>query len=633
MPLSQTGQIEAALACATKHRWVTLIVQTAGIGFACTLLFVYTKSMQDQRIQLAFETEAVRSSNRIVDNLRVYEEVVRSISSFYAGSDAVSRGEFNAFVGRTLTQHSGIHALEWVPRVSSNSRSSFEQQARRDGLEDFQFKRFTSENKWTSSAEDWTDQYFPVFYMQPHVGNEQVLGIDMASNPTRLAAMNTARDTGQPIATAAMSLVAEDHDPQVGFLLFVPIYQNEATVETVEQRRQSLEGFALGVFRVRDIVGCETQVTLPNFASLRVIDEDEKELHCSFSGAEGLDKNDSRFQHTEYCTIGGRSWKLEFTSSNSWLKAHRGHIALQIGVGGGCLASLLGVILMAQLGRTENVECLIRDRTADLKYANRMIQHHSEELQTAKHVLEQSNQQLKEFAYATSHDLQTPLRGIASFAAFLKDEFQEQLDETGNEYVNRIITSAERMRNLILDLLEYSQVESQSSDLQPTCLNSIVDTALALLDSEIERRNGVVTRDHLPMVQGDAQQMSQLFRNLISNGLKYQGDAPPRIHISAEIAATCTIQVQDNGIGIDPRFEDQIFDIFRRLHTQQEYPGTGIGLALCRRIVHRHGGTIHVTSALGHGSKFVFTMPAAAILRATTVRGPKFAIMESIKCQ
>ncbi|MEZ6123833.1 MAG: PAS domain S-box protein [Planctomycetaceae bacterium] len=227
----------------------------------------------------------------------------------------------------------------------------------------------------------------------------------------------------------------------------------------------------------------------------------------------------------------------------------------------------------------------------------------------ASRALEQSNHDLQQFAYSASHDLQTPLRGIANFAQFLEQEYSSKLDETGRDYISRIVAGAKRMQRLINDLLEYSRVESRAAPFVPCDLNEVVDDAILLLNASLEETGAIVTHDVLPVVPGDRAQLSRLFLNLIGNAVKYRGEQPPQVVVSAtEVPGGFQLSVRDNGIGISGEHFEQIFEIFRRLHTQQAYPGTGIGLALCKRIVQRHHGSIWVESEVGVGSIFHFTL-------------------------
>lgn len=231
------------------------------------------------------------------------------------------------------------------------------------------------------------------------------------------------------------------------------------------------------------------------------------------------------------------------------------------------------------------------------------------ELARANEALERSNVELQQFAYIASHDLQTPLRGIAGFAQLLQEEYHCRLDDNADAYIERIVAEAKQMKALINDLLTYSRLESRARPFRPTDLAQVFDEVIALLEPSIVDSRGEVTRGDLPIVAGDASQLLHLLQNLIENALKYHDAEPPRVHVRAQRSGSeWTISVRDNGIGIDPKHHERIFEVFRRLHTQEQYPGTGIGLAVCRRIVTRHGGRIWLESAVGRGSEFFFTL-------------------------
>lgn len=222
-----------------------------------------------------------------------------------------------------------------------------------------------------------------------------------------------------------------------------------------------------------------------------------------------------------------------------------------------------------------------------------------------------SNLELQQFAYVASHDLQAPLRGIANFAHFLKEDHQSQLNDEATDFVDRIVSGCKRMQQLISDLLSYSRVDGRARPFQPVDLNQVVDQAIEILEPSIADSNGLVTRDNLPTIVGDASQMLQLMQNLVCNGLKYHHcDGVPKVHVAVEQREFCyVISVRDNGIGIEAEAQERVFEIFKRLHTQDEYPGTGIGLAICRRIVEQHAGEISLESTPGEGSTFCFTLP------------------------
>ena len=223
--------------------------------------------------------------------------------------------------------------------------------------------------------------------------------------------------------------------------------------------------------------------------------------------------------------------------------------------------------------------------------------------------LQQSNDRLKQFAYAASHDLQEPLRMVSSYLQLLERNCRDDLDEDAQEYIDFAVNGAHRMREMVDDLLAYSRVEQSGGEFEPVDLRAVIDRVTEELKARIEETDAEITMEALPTVAADVDQVEQLFRNLLSNAIKYN-DGTPRIEISAtERADHWEFAVSDDGIGIDPAKTDRIFEVFKRLHHDDEYSGTGIGLALCQEIVDNHGGDIWVDSEPGDGSTFYFTLP------------------------
>jgi light-regulated signal transduction histidine kinase (bacteriophytochrome) len=224
--------------------------------------------------------------------------------------------------------------------------------------------------------------------------------------------------------------------------------------------------------------------------------------------------------------------------------------------------------------------------------------------------LARSNAELQQFAYIASHDLQEPLRMVTSYLQLLERRYKGSLDEDADEFIAFAVDGAKRMQTMIMDLLAYSRVGTRGKPFKPADVSFILNNALANLAVAIEENDAMVTHDDLPIVMADDVQLTQLFQNLISNAIKFhRQDTRPEIHIGAKHAAGEWIfSVRDNGIGIDPQYVERIFQIFQRLHTREEYEGTGIGLTMCQKIVERHGGRIWVESKPAEGSTFYFTL-------------------------
>ncbi|QLK27255.1 PAS domain S-box protein [Natrinema zhouii] len=225
--------------------------------------------------------------------------------------------------------------------------------------------------------------------------------------------------------------------------------------------------------------------------------------------------------------------------------------------------------------------------------------------------LEASNERLEQFAYAASHDLQEPLRMISSYLQLIESRYAAELDADGREFIDYAVDGANRMSEMIDGLLEYSRIDTQGDPFEPVDLDAVLADVLTDLQMMVEQSDAEIAVEPLPEVQGDSRQLRQLFQNLLSNAIEYSGDKSPQVDVTAEQRGrNWEISVRDDGIGIDPDDQDRVFQVFQRLHTREEYDGTGIGLALCRRIVERHGGEIWVDAEPGEGSTFTFTIPA-----------------------
>ncbi|MCK5561724.1 MAG: PAS domain S-box protein, partial [Thermoplasmata archaeon] len=289
---------------------------------------------------------------------------------------------------------------------------------------------------------------------------------------------------------------------------------------------------------------------------------------------------------TEEAIQGGKLLRFEYRS-----KHKAGHYVNQSGIG-----------RIIKKNGDFKIVGVLRDIT-DKKRAE-------EDLNRTLAELERSNKELEQFAYIASHDLQEPIRMVASYLQLLERRYKDKLDLEAHEFIDFAVDGAKRMQYLINDLLAYSRVSTKGKEFRPTNAEDILNQVLSDLGLMIEDSGASVTHDKLPLLQADDAQLGQIFQNLLGNSLRFHGKESPQVHVSADKQDNEWIfSVKDNGIGIDPQYGDRPFMIFQQLHTMDEYPGTGIGLAVCKRIVERHKGRIWFDSEPGKGTTFYFSIP------------------------
>lgn len=265
----------------------------------------------------------------------------------------------------------------------------------------------------------------------------------------------------------------------------------------------------------------------------------------------------------------------------------------------------------------EELELRVHERTAELARANAALRAEvverkrvEEQIQQKSLELERSNKELEQFAYIASHDLQEPLRMVSSYLQLLQQRLAGKLDADATDFMGYVTEGADRMRALIRDLLEYSRVGRKAKQVAAVDTATVLGNVLTNLEPTIKETEARITHGPLPTITADETELTQLFQNLIGNALKFHGRHPPKVRIeAAHNNAEWVFSVRDNGIGIDPQYADRVFVVFQRLHNRDKYPGTGIGLAICKKIVERHGGRIWVESQADEGATFYFSIP------------------------
>lgn len=602
------------------------------IGLAISFLVsLETAEFYAKKAEIEFRTLAAARSATLGKALDRDLAILQSLGGFYAASQHVDRDEFRIFAEHIYPMASGIRALEWIPRIPAAERADYEEAARTDGYADFRITEADSDGDMVSAG--GRAEYFPVYFLEPYFGNERALGFDLGSNAARLEALEFARDTGETAVTAAIRLV-QDTESQPGFLAFSPIYGTGAVPETMERRRSELTGFALGVFSVDDIVtealqGAAAPAALDTYLFDTSAVQGRRFLHFQPSeslGAPGEPLPDGEIHEglffAEQVFVGNRQWSLIFKPASGYFGG-AGRLqqwgALSIGL---LLTLLLAQHLVTSGNRTAVVEGLVAEKTAGLVAANRQLESEIAERRRIDAELARSNAELEQFASVASHDLQEPLRKVQAFGGRLKESYADRLDDRGRDYLSRMGQSTARMQTLINELLSYSRVKTTGGRFEPTDLSGVIKDVLADLEVPIQETGGRIIVGDMPKITADAVQMRQLFQNLIGNALKYRrADVSPIIRIAAELAEddsgalpridgpVCRIQISDNGIGFEQQYEERIFGMFQRLHGRGAYEGVGIGLAICLRIVERHGGRIRAEGRPGEGAAVTIELP------------------------
>lgn len=420
-------------------------------------------------------------------------------------------------------------------------------------------------------ALEWVDEKYVVRWIEPMQGNEAALDLDLSKEEKRYQALQKSRETKQIILSSPVSLVQGG----TGFLAFFPLFGPE----------QQFEGFIIGVIRYRELLA----LVVPKHIRQQFSIEISVEGVPVYQHANNIESRYLQNQPVQ-TRIANSQWIVQLHPLPSYRKEfHTPHPYLVL-IFGVLLAALSAISVYLLLRQFQQIKMLNEQHLA----------------------LKQSNDDLQSFAFIASHDLQEPLRIIGSYASLLQRRYAEQLDEKANKFLNYMSDGAQRLQTMINDLLDYARVETQGKPLVSCDLNDVLSTVLESLQDNFSDHQVQLTSDELPTVLGDAVQLQQLFLNLLSNAIKYRGGERLNILIKAQpLGRMWHISVTDNGIGIDEIYFEKIFQVFQRLHASSSIQGSGIGLAICKRIIDRHGGKIWLESIPNSGSSFHFTLQTA----------------------
>ncbi len=550
----------------------------------------------ERRERHRVDERAHRVAEALEARVNAYGGVLYGVRGLFGASKHVTAGEFHdSHEARAVEErYPGVKVVGYADLLSHREIGprvrEVRREARRSGLG---YPRFMINPKPSRR----TQRVAPITYLEPQRTNEPAFGLDFLSEPNRRAALERALASRKPEATAPIRLIQEPEN-QRGFLVMLGVWS----------RRGEAIGTAYAAFRMGELVdrvvpsasrhaalevydlGATTARPLPLERAETMYDTDaHKDALRPHAAAHGSDT--IRFD------VMGRRWAVYYAPDHSLAAPNQALLDWLPLMIAAVLAALAAWMLGASL-RTERRAVALAERM-------------TQSLRESQTDLARSNAELERFAYVASHDLREPLRTITGFLGLLSRRHRERLDDEGREFIDLAVAGAKRMDSLIAELLEYSRTGRGETTAEPTDLDGAWSVAVRNLSAAIAEAGADVTAGPLPVVMADRGEMVQVLQNLLGNAIKYGGEHP-RIHAEAvRRAEEWEISVCDDGPGIDPRHHERIFVLLQRLHRDDEVEGTGMGLAICKKIVEHHGGRIWVDSAAGDGARFRFALPAA----------------------
>lgn len=568
------------------RRLASLAVPLGICLFGVSVVFQRTMEAAAEDARRAFDSRATAVASSFfgtLDRVEAYTESVARVLGFFPELD---RQGFQVMVAPWLRANPYITAFEWAPRVTGDRLSAFEIRNRDAQGPAYLVRELGPDGLLRPSAR--REVHAPILYIEPLAREQVALGYDLASNPARRRALDAATDSGGVVLTEALRLV--NYPDEWGVLAVAAAYGGIASPVDAVARQGAVRGHVATVLRLDSIVDAALQRAGSPPLSLRVLDT-SMSPPLLLVGPENAGRSTATWSMLH--PVGGRAWRLEVLGEGG-VRPWVGWTVLAAGLA--CTGLVTAFVLDAG-ARALKVERLVTERTAALERAN--------------DALTRSNLELERFAYVASHDMREPLRTIACFAELLQQEAGDHLDDTGRDWTARILAATRRMQGLVREVLAYARTEAREEVFEAVPLAEPVAAALEDLDALVRECGATVVVGDLPSAWCDRVQMVQLFQNLITNAIKFRrADVVPRVGISGERTADAVeIVVVDNGIGVDPMHFGRLFEMFQTLHEAGRFPGHGIGLATCRRIVERHGGRIWMTSVPGVGSAVHVTLP------------------------
>ena len=574
------------------------------------LLFINLNTKEFNKEQLLFEKQSKQFAYSLDIELQSYITAFHATKGLFKASEKVERKEFHKFAKAILARNYGIKALEWAPRIPNAQRTAYEENARQEGYPDFKITELNLECQAIPAGQRY--EYFPVYYLEPFDGNERALGFDLVSNPSRLAAMTIARDTDRAIATQRVTLL-HGTEHEFGIILLLPVYDNERPHATLEDRRDNLEGYIVGVLRFGDMINSEIKAFKTENIIVMLQDDTgppgETLLYTSL-GKAAKDQLKSYIEHYNSAAIkwkttfnfGERPWTLWFYPSIKYITEQRDWDAWAFLIGGFLFVSMLGVFLFVVTGINLITRQVVHEKTINL--------------QAALNKAEESDRLKSAFLACMSHELRTPLNSIIGFTGILIKGLPGPLNGEQSKQLKMVRSSANLLLNLINDILDLSKIEAGQMEivLEPFDLPQVIEKVVQTIMPLAEDKGLSLIAKTVPeagLLVSDQRRVEQILINLLNNAVKFTEKG--EVHINCEVSEHwLMVHVKDTGIGINHEDMDKIFDAFRQIDTglARRYEGTGLGLSICKKLAGLLGAEISARSdGAGRGSVFTLSLP------------------------
>jgi signal transduction histidine kinase len=566
------------------------------------LAWYYVTQTVEAQNQVRFD-ETVRATRAAVDRRTdAYLDALFGARGVFLASKSVEREEWESYVRgiEPKSRLDGLQALGFAEYVEPGERETFEREARKQGMPEL---RPDLDPGGERSA------YFPLALVAPtDKANLNMIDQDAYTDPAHKVAMDQARDTGSPRATKMIYVLTEpgpnssaDLALRPGFAVYLPVYAEGKPLKTVAERRRALKGFVVGYFR-RD--GLLDDVFGSGFApaiDFEVYDGEDVESSSLLYDEDGVQRAgeegyDPLFSEESRIGVAGREWSLYFATLPGFKEGTESNLPAFVLASGIVVSILLFSIFWM----------LVRSRI--------LAERASKDLEDANRELEGTNRELEAFSYSVSHDLRAPLRTIDGFSQILQEDYEHALDDEGLDYLGRVRAASRHMATLIDDLLDLSRVGRRPLRREPVDLSRLAAGIMEELKASQPRREVEFAAGEHITAWGDVSLLKVALENLLGNAWKFTAREPEaRIEFGADGNPgpgflTPVYYVRDNGAGFDQAYSDKLFGAFQRLHGQEEFEGTGIGLATVARIVHRHGGRVWAEGRVDEGATFYFTL-------------------------